>query len=278
VPILVCGSCGKKLRVKDESAGKRVRCPGCGGIVSVPPALPEIAESSTPDVNTPNRAHEEPFFWTDSTGFGIEMIVLSDEALHVASLSEAELKEAKAAFEIGRTVPEVLAQAKVIVPFTQMRRVSSNLHLRSVDICWKEPGAKEQQDKNLILTDQQSRDELLEGLRQRLGDGWNRRVKQFTRLRAAWAPLGIIVLFAAISVAVVLAHFYPDATSSGTPRRIPWFVSIFVWLHGIIGWLGVTLIFGSFTLMGVIWFVVRMRKPPLMYTLTPKEKGRSKRD
>ena len=64
-----------------------------------------------------------------------------------------------------------------------------------------------------------------------------------------------------------MANSYSDPSQWG-PRRMPWFVSIFVWLHGVIGWLGVTLIFGSFTLGGIIWFVMRMRKPPLMYTLT----------
>jgi len=272
VPILVSCSCGKKLRVKDESAGKRVRCPGCGGVVFVPPSLPIDVAADKPQSQSAKPRDEEPFFWTDSIGFGVEMIALSDEALHVASLNETELKEAKAAFADGRTVPEVLPQAKLVVPFVQMRKVSSNLHHRFVDIYWKEPGAKEEKDKNLMLTDKPSRDELLEGLRQRLGDGWKRQVKEFSRLRAAWAPLGIMLLFGAIAAAVVLAHFYPDATSSSTPRRIPWIISIFVWLHGIIGWLGVTLIFGSFALMGVIWFIMRMRKPPLMYTLTRKEK------
>lgn len=31
-----CPSCGKGLRVKDESAGKRVKCPACGNAVTVP--------------------------------------------------------------------------------------------------------------------------------------------------------------------------------------------------------------------------------------------------
>jgi hypothetical protein len=272
VPILVCCTCGKKLRVKDESAGKRVRCPGCGGIVSVPPSLPAEVEPSTPQGEPASAGDQEPFFWTDSTGFGVEMIALSDEALHIASLNEAELKEAKAGFQNGMTVEEVLKEAKLVVPFAQMRRVSSNLHHRVVDVYWKDPGDKEEKDKNLILTDKQSRDELLEGLRQRLGDGWKRQVKQFTRLRAAWAPLAVILLFGAIGVCVALAHFFPDPNPSTGPRRIPWFVSIFVWLHGIIGWLGVALIFGTFTLMGVIWFIMRMRKPPLMYTLTRNKK------
>lgn len=269
MPILVTCSCGKKLRVKDESVGKRVRCPGCGGTVAVPPAIPVPTQ---PEPEPSESVSDAPFYWTDSTGFSVEMIALSDEALHIASLDEKQLKEAKAAFKEGATVADVLTQPKLVVAFEQMRKVSSNLHHRFVDIYWKEPDVKEEKDKNMILADKQSRDELLEGLRLRLGDGWQRRIREFTRLRAAWAPLGVILLFTTIGVAVVLANLYPDPNPSGTQRRIPWIIAIFLWLYNLIGWVGVTCIFGSFALMGVIWFVMRIRKPPLMYTLTRKKK------
>src|SRR4051794_12887314 len=35
-----CGGCQKKLKTKDELAGKRVKCPGCGLLILVPVALP----------------------------------------------------------------------------------------------------------------------------------------------------------------------------------------------------------------------------------------------
>jgi predicted Zn finger-like uncharacterized protein len=39
---LTCPSCAKKLQVKDESAGKKVKCPKCGELIKVP--VPEIPE------------------------------------------------------------------------------------------------------------------------------------------------------------------------------------------------------------------------------------------
>jgi hypothetical protein len=39
-----CGSCGKRLRVKDAAAGKRVKCPGCQTVLHVPAATP-VSES-----------------------------------------------------------------------------------------------------------------------------------------------------------------------------------------------------------------------------------------
>src|SRR5262249_57314267 len=34
-----CSGCGKNLQVKDESAGKKVKCPRCGQLVRAPEAL-----------------------------------------------------------------------------------------------------------------------------------------------------------------------------------------------------------------------------------------------
>jgi phage FluMu protein Com len=44
-----CSSCNKKLKVKDELAGKKIKCPGCGS----PTAVPEPkAQEPNPDLNT----------------------------------------------------------------------------------------------------------------------------------------------------------------------------------------------------------------------------------
>jgi WD40 repeat protein len=40
---VTCDECGKALRVKDEAAGKKVKCSGCGSILSVPRAAPAAA-------------------------------------------------------------------------------------------------------------------------------------------------------------------------------------------------------------------------------------------
>jgi hypothetical protein len=49
MPIQVACDCGKKLRVKDESAGKKIRCPGCQEILSVP--APDLVEPDEDDVS-----------------------------------------------------------------------------------------------------------------------------------------------------------------------------------------------------------------------------------
>jgi hypothetical protein len=49
MPIQIQCDCGKKLRVKDESAGKKIRCPGCQEILSVP--APELVEPDEEDTS-----------------------------------------------------------------------------------------------------------------------------------------------------------------------------------------------------------------------------------
>ena len=34
-----CPACGKTLNAKDSAAGKQAKCPGCGGIISIPEAV-----------------------------------------------------------------------------------------------------------------------------------------------------------------------------------------------------------------------------------------------
>src|SRR5436309_3499314 len=43
MPVPVACSCGKQLRVADEHRGKRIKCPGCGGPLSVPGGSPSKA-------------------------------------------------------------------------------------------------------------------------------------------------------------------------------------------------------------------------------------------
>ena len=56
---IVCGSCQKRLAVKDELAGKRIKCPGCGTVVPVL-AAPSPKPASAPAVKTPAMPARPP--------------------------------------------------------------------------------------------------------------------------------------------------------------------------------------------------------------------------
>lgn len=46
---VVC-TCGKKMRARDEAAGKRAKCPACGGTITVPAPIPVAASSVVNEV------------------------------------------------------------------------------------------------------------------------------------------------------------------------------------------------------------------------------------
>lgn len=47
-----CENCDKKLKVKDELAGKRIKCPDCGSPTGVPAAKSPAKQAPKPDLNS----------------------------------------------------------------------------------------------------------------------------------------------------------------------------------------------------------------------------------
>ena len=52
-----CSRCGKQLKVKDEAAGKRGKCPQCGTVLQVPDASPE--PTLEPEISQPSSSAEK---------------------------------------------------------------------------------------------------------------------------------------------------------------------------------------------------------------------------
>src|SRR5436189_3480868 len=48
MPIPVACACGKKFAAKDELAGKRLKCPSCGGPIDIPAAQQPAARAPAP--------------------------------------------------------------------------------------------------------------------------------------------------------------------------------------------------------------------------------------
>jgi hypothetical protein len=58
-----CSNCGKLLRVGDDSAGKRAKCPGCATVLPIPAAgsvAPAAAPAGAPAPPSPARAPSNP--------------------------------------------------------------------------------------------------------------------------------------------------------------------------------------------------------------------------
>jgi hypothetical protein len=62
MPITFSCGCGKTLRVPDEFAGRRAKCPGCGELVNIPGPEPvfEVEEKPKPGAAPPTQPGTKP--------------------------------------------------------------------------------------------------------------------------------------------------------------------------------------------------------------------------
>jgi hypothetical protein len=302
MPILVACKCGKKLRVKDELAGKRVKCPGCAQVVAVPAvgeppeleevepveervAVPPAARRPKPTARPEpqdegeegprrSRGSDSPTpYWVRSN----DLLALSDDAVYLTTLDDKKMRKAQAALAEGRPAGEVLDGADTVIPLDIITKVEGNLYHTFFDIKYKEPDAKEESEKTIHCEDQESRDEIVKALRQRLGPDWERKVKEYTRLRASLEPLIVIGLFGFLTFCFYMAGTHPESDSGGKTVRTNWIGAIFVWVYNLLGPWGVVCLGGLVIALGIAWLVARMIKPPLMLTLTPREAPRRRK-
>jgi len=59
MPILIECDCGKSYRVKDDLAGRKIRCPGCGDPVSVPQTREDDIVDAEVDPDSPQESVSE---------------------------------------------------------------------------------------------------------------------------------------------------------------------------------------------------------------------------
>jgi hypothetical protein len=302
MPIVINCKCGHKLRVKDELAGKRVRCPGCSQVVPVPPPEEPIAEVVAVEEESPPASREAPRrrpapppaakpspeqrpgeqdeerpeptrgpegptpFWVN----GSELLAIADDALYQITLDEPKLRKAQKALEDGSPAAEAVEGAETVIPWNIVTKVEGNLHHTFFDVKYQAPEDKEESEKTIHCADHASRDEVLKAIRQRLGPGWKREVKEFNRLRASMEPLIVIAFFSFVTFCFYMAGRGEDSGGSHTVRT-NWIGLIFVWVYNLLGPWGVVSVGGLCIALGVAWLVARLIKPPLMCTISPRD-------
>src|SRR5262249_26488453 len=106
MPIQVACSCGKKLHVRDELSGKKIKCPACGGVLAVdgqspapakPPPAPSVktAPPALPEAAAPKKREEQessPSYWDCQRDFTNGLLVVTGDALWFNKLADKELK------------------------------------------------------------------------------------------------------------------------------------------------------------------------------------------
>src|SRR5262245_39248701 len=135
MPTVVACSCGQQVQVRDDWQGRPVRCPVCGGVLTVPsavtavpppPLVPPAATADTPRLPAPlppatGRVLE---VWTQANVLGIDnLTVLTEYAIGFARLPKPQLKETKALLQRGARVVDTLGPALRLFPLAVLRAV-----------------------------------------------------------------------------------------------------------------------------------------------------------
>jgi len=251
MPIITPCACGKKLRTKDEFAGKRIKCPACGTILTVLASVDDRPlqdafdeEQDTVELSAEQTRNLPPAkepFWINPRGSD-NLIALTDTALYVASLDDRGLTAAQAALEKGEAVWKVLKEAKTIIAFDEIERVESDLQESAMEIAWKKDKSGRQLRSKIACADTKARDEIMDVLHERLGKGWRMQETEQSRLRAAALPL------AACAILLLLGVYE-------------------VFFFGGMPWLPVVILIPATFVICAAWLVARVHTPPVLLTI-----------
>jgi hypothetical protein len=250
-----CPSCGKKLKVRPELAGKKARCPGCGGAVPVP-------DASAP---APPSVRYWFFQWGDWSDVKKKkaFFVVGEDTLWTAPLEGKAAKRAEEALDNGSTPEEALGDKAHSIPFADIMEVRANK--RRTNLIVDHQAEPEGGSEDFAFFDHQTRDEAFAELRRRL-EGWQYERQDFSRVRAAVEP--VIAIGCSTFCFIILAGLALWFKTWNTDNSV---IAMIRFL-GPIGWA----LIGFVVALGLAaWLILRVHAPPIMLYLRPPNRGKS---
>jgi hypothetical protein len=198
MPIEVRCECGKRLRARDGSAGKRVKCPACGAAVSVPAGEPEEGPTPTdrPGRPTPNEGNID--IWTEPAVALPGLVALNAEVLCLATVFRTtKMNETRRKLELGQAPKNVLGIGSTVIPLAAVTGACMDRKRGDAQISH----TGDEKPATIQFSDLEAASEFMESLRRRLGPGWVTWDEQHGRLRASLKP----AFGGCVSLAVALA-------------------------------------------------------------------------
>lgn len=293
MPIQFSCSCGKRLQMKEEWAGKAVRCPGCSSVVTVPaasPSPPSIAPPMAVPVPAPvavsvpapvpaplaaplppivpvapapaAAAPTEQIAWLFPPKTENFLLAVTDQDLWAYSKIFSTVRPEQEKLQARGDPGEVLGKDARRIPLTNVQKVALDKKRANLLIHYKERNKQDrwvEKTREYFIDDVATRDQLFAALRQRLGPGWQIREEQVSPV---WGIVGHVILLlltvGAVPLLLWVIHWLqgPDLLSwmvGGSGR-----VRLVQWtIHGfqaLLRWLGFILD-GLVVLVAAIAFV-----------------------
>jgi hypothetical protein len=190
MPIEVRCECGKLLRARDGSAGRRVKCPGCGAAVRVPGGAAKGAPAPRPGCPTRNEGDID--VWTGPAVVIPSLVAVSTEALCLATtLTGGKAVEIRKRLELGQAPKSVLGIGSKIIPLEDILGASLEIQRGNIVLRHTEYSGEfraEVDPENIQFADKKAAAAFIEALRRNLGPGWVTRREQHGRFGAALKP------------------------------------------------------------------------------------------
>jgi hypothetical protein len=288
MPLLVTCSCGRKLRVRDDLIGRKVKCPSCGGVVQVeagateaeeapapvkpppvprgpalPPPVPQAAAAGVDDESAAAA------YWECQRDFSNGLLVVTDDALWFGKLKDKELRRAKKLLDDGEPPEEALDEeaAKTRLQFAKVREFKFNKRLAQMMVEY--PGGDDTETSTFHFNDHADRDAAFKDIRRRVGSEWQYERRDLNRFQATFAPLLVIAALAGIFAFFVFIAwaFQQPAEGGGRVVRTNIWGVIVAYTVGWLGPLWTGIVGGLCIMLSLVWMAFRIITPPIEISL-----------
>jgi len=197
------------------------------------------------------------------------LLVVSDDAVYVSNPDKEKVAGIASKIREGTPVNSVVPDADAI-RYAAVSSVKANRFRDDLNIYHQQAGKTRM--RNITFKDAAHRDTALQALERRLAPRFTKAEVQYGVVRAALVPLLTTAALAALTyVSYMAAGGVAAGEAVDIHGRARAQKRMFAWALEILGPTGVAVVGGLIVLGCIGWLVVRVKKPPLMVTLTPRK-------
>ncbi len=292
--------CGQTLTVRDEFAGKQIRCPQCQTVLMVPdvpgaPSLTDAPSDSAPIAGLPpvqppgapvpqpsapassgaehiDVAHLPPVqAWSYAKASDFTLIALTRDALWVADKNEVDLPNFTQYLNGGGDPTAIFAERGLRIGLETLHMVEADKHGIAVEVQYQLGDRRAM--SHLDFASQADRNVFFSSMQARLGHAFEIETEQVPAWKAGLKPLAYTLLFGFITLMFYLGSKQliageTEAQIRGSRKVLK---LIAYWIVDFLGPNGVLIVGSLLVIAGVIWFVMRAQTPPLLVRLKRPE-------